>query len=146
MPGTDSDPISFQVTFDAAEPHRLAAFWAQALDYVTEDHTALVRRLLDGGQLPAEATVTTDAGLGFVDLAACSDASGQRPRLLFQRVAEPKTVKNRVHLDLHVGPERVEAEADRLEGLGASRAWVSSDRGPYTITMRDPEGNELCLS
>ena len=59
---------------------------------------------------------------------------------------EPKTAKNRVHLDLQVGPEHADAEAQRLVALGASVAWTTSDRGPVTITLRDPEGNELCVS
>jgi hypothetical protein len=143
-PTTPAVPV--QVTFDAADPHRIARFWAQALRYENEDNSLIVRQLLEAGQLPDEAVVETETGLGFRDLAACRDPAGAGPRLLFQRVPEPKTVKNRVHLDLHVGPERLEAEVDRLEGLGAERAWTSHDRGPLTITMRDPEGNELCLA
>ena len=72
---------------------------------------------------------------------------GGRPaRLFFQQVPESKTVKNRVHLDLHVGSECVDDEVRRLEGLGATYAWTSEDRGPRCITFRDPEGNELCVS
>jgi hypothetical protein len=57
-----------------------------------------------------------------------------------ERVAESKTVKNRVHLDLQVGPDRHDAEVQRLTDLGATVAWVTADRGPLTTTMRDPEG------
>ena len=74
------------------------------------------------------------------DLAACSDPGQTRPRLLFQRVPERKTVKNRMHLDVHVGPQRAEEEAERLAALEATRAWMSDDRGVYCITLRDPEG------
>jgi hypothetical protein len=56
-----------------------------------------------------------------------------------------KAVKNRAHLDLHVGPERYEAEAARLAGLGASKLWFSNDRGAATWTMADIEGNEFCV-
>jgi hypothetical protein len=59
---------------------------------------------------------------------------------------EPKTARNRVYLDLHVGAERLDSEVDRLLALGADKAWTSSDRGPFTVTLRDPEGNELCPS
>jgi hypothetical protein len=138
--------IAVQVTFDATDPHRVARFWAEALRYEKEDHSALVGQLLDAGQLPADAVVDTDTGPGFRDLAACRDPAGTGPRLLFQRVPEPKSGKNRVHLDLQVGAERVEAEVGRLEALGAEKAWTSDDRGPFTVTMRDLEGNELCLS
>ncbi len=69
-------------------------------------------------------------------MAACRDPDGSGPRLFFQNVPEPKTTKNRVHLDLNVG---------RLMGLGATLAWTSDDRGAYAMTLRDPEGNELCV-
>ena len=54
-------------------------------------------------------------------------------------------MKNRVHLDLHVGADRAEAEAKRIIDLGASEAWRSTDRGGLCITLRDPEGNEFCV-
>jgi hypothetical protein len=136
---------SLQVTLDAEDPHAQARFWAEAIGYVKEDHTAIVQGLLDAGHLPAEAAIDVDGGKGFAELAACSDPGGARPRLLFQRVPEKKTVKNRMHLDLHVGPERAEAEAERLLALGATHAWTTDDRGGHTITLRDPEGNELCV-
>jgi hypothetical protein len=56
---------------------------------------------------------------------------------------EPKTVKNHLHLDLAVGPERAPAEIERLQGPGATLAWVSDDRGVHCTTLRDPEGNEF---
>jgi len=138
--------IAVQVTFDAEDPHRLATFWADALRYEKEDNTAIVQGLLDAGHLPRAAVVELGDGvLGFAELAAARDPQGGGPRLLFQKVPEHKTVKNRVHLDLHVGPDDVEAEAERLQKLGAELAWVSDDRGAHTITLRDPEGNELCV-
>ena len=144
---THAGTPEFQVTFDAADPHRLSGFWAEALGYEREDHTQVVRGLLASGRLPEQAVIETETGVGFRDLAACSDPGGRRARLLFQRVPEEKTAKNRVHLDVHIGDaERVEAEADRLVALGASRAWVSDDRGVHCVTLRDPEGNEFCVT
>jgi len=137
--------IAVQITFDAADPHGLARFWAEALGYEREDHSDLVTSLLAAGHLPPEATVEADGKPAFADVAACSDPGGTRPRLFFQKVPEPKTAKNRVHLDLHVCAERVEAEAQRLQALGATFLWTSDDRGAYTITLADPEGNELCV-
>ena len=65
---------------------------------------------------------------------------GMHPRLFFQLVPEPKTVKNRVHLDLRCAD--LPAEVDRLINLGArvvanyeSHSWLA-----------DPEGNEFCVS
>ena len=55
-------------------------------------------------------------------------------------------MKNRVHLDLHVGEDRREAEVERLTGLGASRLW-DGQQGPHRwVTMADPEGNEFCVA
>ena len=134
-----------QVTFDAADPHRLAAFWAQALRCEREDHGEVVEQLLRAGRLAPEEVLEVDGRPAFRDVAACRSGAGG-PRLFFQRVPEPKTAKNRVHLDLQVGPEQRQAEVERLLALGASTAWTTSDSGPVTRTMRDPEGNEFCVS
>jgi hypothetical protein len=81
---------------------------------------------------------------------AAVDPRGTRPRLFFQRVPEPKTIKNRVHLDLHVGRQVAEDEVARLEALGARRLRVQDERfGPFqdfAIVMQDPEGNEFCVN
>lgn len=66
-------------------------------------------------------------------------------RLLFQRVPAGKTAKNRLHLDLHVGPERREAEVARLEGLGARVLYHADEPVGVWSTMADPEGNEFCV-
>lgn len=143
----DAPTITFQVVFDAADPHQAVAFWAAALSYQVEDHTEIVDGLMASGHLPAQAVVDLDdRRRGFADVTAAADPTGQRPRLFFQRVPERKSTKNRVHLDLHVGAERVDAEVERLQALGATWAWETVDRGPRNVTMQDPEGNELCLS
>jgi predicted enzyme related to lactoylglutathione lyase len=71
---------------------------------------------------------------------------GPRRRVLFQLVPEAKTVKNRVHLDVWVGTDNVEAELERLTARGAT--FLHRGRqGPYSwVTVADPEGNEFCLS
>jgi len=73
------------------------------------------------------------------------DAAGRRPLpLLFQKVPEPKTVKNRVHLDFRAD-DRV-AEVARLRDLGATEIATRS-LGDFTWTvMADPEGNEFCVA
>jgi predicted enzyme related to lactoylglutathione lyase len=65
--------------------------------------------------------------------------------LLLQRVAEGKSVKNRMHLDIEV--DDVEAEVVRLEALGARRVdgGALSEHGSSWQVMVDPEGNELCV-
>ena len=137
--------ISYQVTFDTVDAHRLARFWADALHYRKEDHSAIVEQLLAAGRLRPEDVVEDEGKRAFRDVAACHDPDGRGPRLFFQNVPERKSTKNRVHLDLHVGPANSEAEVERLIGLGATYLWSSHDRGGPCITLQDPEGNELCV-
>ena len=66
-------------------------------------------------------------------------------RVLFQMVPEPKTVKNRLHLDVHVGQDQVESEHGRLVALGATLSHRGSEGPMHWITLRDPEGNEFCI-
>ena len=135
-----------QVTFDCAEPERLARFWCEVLGYVApppEGFTTCAdyERTLPPGQ----------QGSWF----ACQDPSGVGPRLYFQRVPEGKVVKNRVHLDVRVGTglvgeERLAtllAESERLVALGAVRVRVlePDEENESCILMRDIEGNEFDL-
>ena len=134
-----------QVTFDCADPHGQASFWAQVLGTEVEDHSDLVDGLVSDGRMPADDRIVIDGRSAFRDVAACRDPSGVEPRLFFQRVPESKVAKNRVHIDVHVAPDLKLAEVERLEKLGAHLVETHSDRGPVTYVMRDPEGNEFCL-
>lgn len=134
-----------QVTFDCADPHAQAAFWAQVFGTVVEDHSALVDQLVADGRMSAEDRIVIGGRSAFREVAACSDPTGVEPRLFFQRVPEGKVAKNRVHLDVHVDPDRKIAEVERLTGLGATLIETHSGRGPVTYVLRDPEGNEFCL-
>lgn len=134
-----------QVTFDCADPHAQAAFWAEVFGSAVEDHSRLVDQLVADGHMPAEDRIVVNGRSAFRDVAACQDSAGVEPRLFFQRVPEGKTAKNRMHLDIHVDEDRKAAEVDRLVGLGAQLTETHSDRGPLTYVMRDPEGNEFCL-
>ena len=123
-----------QVTFDCAEPERVARFWSEVLGYA----------------LPAESDRDPDGAA-----IACTDPSGVGPRLFFQRVPEGKVVKNRLHLDVRVGTglvgrarlDALEAEADRLVALGATRLQllVADGVNESCLVMQDVEGNEFCL-
>jgi predicted enzyme related to lactoylglutathione lyase len=109
------------VTFDCADPYQLATFWSQVL----------------GGSLDPE----DEPG----DPEAVVQAEGS-PTLLFQRVPEGKTVKNRVHLDLQPQGVRRDDEVERLQALGAT--VVGDHRRPDGtgwVTMADIEGNEFCV-
>lgn len=126
----------FQVTFDCAEPERLARFWCEVLGYVVPPP-------------PAGFEAPEDQGSWF----ACVDPTGVGPRLYFQRVPEGKAAKNRLHLDVRVGTglvgeERLaalEAECARLLPLGAVRVRLLYDGSDSCIVMQDIEGNEFCL-
>ncbi|MEU9049371.1 VOC family protein [Streptomyces sp. NPDC048384] len=137
----------FQVTFDCAEPERVARFWCEVLGYVLPKPPERFATWDDySHSLPPE-----DRGAW----AACIDPSGVGPRLFFQRVPEGKVVKNRVHLDVRVGTglvgeERLaalEAECARLIPLGAVRVQLlpADDENESCIAMQDLEGNEFCI-
>src|SRR5690348_10271621 len=135
----------FQVTFDCAEPERVARFWCEVLGYVVppapEGFASWEE--FDRAQPPDL------QGSAFARI----DPSGVRPRLLFLRVPEGKVVKNRVHLDIRVGTglvgeERVaalEAECARLLPLGAKRVrlLVADEHNESCLVMQDVEGNEF---
>ncbi|MEU6161531.1 VOC family protein [Streptomyces sp. NPDC047130] len=135
----------FQVTFDCAEPERLARFWCEVLGYVVAPPPT--------GLATWEAFNSSRPPGKDGARCACVDPSGAGPRLFFQRVPEGKTVKNRVHLDVRVatglvGEERLaalEAECARLLPLGAVRERLLYDGHDACIVMRDVEGNEFCL-
>ena len=140
-----------QLVFDVADPHRMAAFWAEALHYEHEEIHDFVQGLVDAGHAPAEATVLVDGRLRWKELASIRHpadgiderGAGTGRRILFQLVPEPKSVKNRVHIDLRIGPEGRDAEVARLVELGAT--LVSEVEGPSGswVLLHDPEGNEL---
>ena len=85
-----------------------------------------------------------DVNEQYVAIAPLDRAVG-RPPILFQKVPEPKAVKNRVHMDLR-GPSMAE-EVERLRGLGATFiAERSLGESVVWSVMADPEGNEFCIS
>lgn len=109
-----------EVVIDCADHGRVVDFWAAALGYerraMNDQYVALVP--------PAR-----EPGL---------------PPLLFQKVPEPKEVKNRVHLDFRA--DSMAEEVARLVGLGATViAERRLDDFAWTV-LADPEGNELCVS
>ncbi len=137
-----------QVVFDAADPDKIAHFWAEALGYILqpppEGYESWEQLLAEMGVPQSE----------WDKASAVVDPGGTGPRIFFQKVPEPKTVKNRVHLDINaagrgVPPEQrkatVDAEVERLAKIGATRLYVQDEHGEYCVTMRDPEGNEFCV-
>ena len=126
-----------QITFDCADPERVARFWCEILGYVIP---------------PGAQGQDGEQGEPW---SACVDPDGVGPRLYFQTVPEGKVVKNRVHLDVRVGTglvgaerlAKLEAESARLVALGAVQLYVqlADEENESCITMQDIEGNEFCL-
>ncbi len=133
-----------QITFDCAEPQRVARFWCEVLGYVSPPPQGFATWDDFNDSTPQE-----DRGAW----SACEDPTGAGPRLYFQRVPEDKVAKNRVHLDVRVGTgltgeERLaalEAECARLVPLGATRVRLLYDGTDSCIVMQDIEGNEFCV-
>lgn len=111
--------VRVELVLDCADPDRLVAFWSEALGYEPFGRAGGYRSLVD--------------------------PEGVGPKLILQRVPEPKVAKNRFHLDLLA--EDIEAEAARLEALGATRLRPEpfEEHGTAWILLADPEGNELCV-
>ncbi|MBB5122097.1 glyoxalase-like domain protein [Streptomyces eurocidicus] len=140
---------TFQVTVDSATPHALADWWADALGWEVEpSDEAFIRRMVAEGRAGEDDTTTHRGTLVWKAGAAIRHPEGleRAPRVLFQRVPEPKTVKNRVHLDVRTGSDDFRAVVERLLAKGAT--FLHEGRqGPYAwTTLADPEGNELCVS
>jgi hypothetical protein len=122
------------IVFDCARPSALARFWAAAL-------TGYAIRPYD------EAEIARLRAVGIEDLeddptVVIDPPTPDGPTIFFVKVPEPKTTKNRVHLDLD--PEStMETEVERLVALGARRqAVVDEPHGRWTALL-DPEGNEF---
>jgi len=142
--------VEWTLTIDCAQPARLAEFWSVALGYVESP--------------PPEGFGTWEEWFTRMgvpederdDGASLSDPEGAGPRISFLKVPEPKTVKNRVHLDIQAGGGRAQPWEQRwarvsetVELLTAAGASVTDevvqDGQPDHVVMTDPEGNEFCV-
>jgi len=110
------------ICVDARDPSSLASFWQEVLGW---------RRTHEE---PDEVVLEPPAG---------SAEDGVVPDLLFLKVDDPKTVKNRLHIDLR--PDDQGAEVERLEALGAARVSVGQSAEATWVVLADPEGNEFCV-
>jgi glyoxalase superfamily protein len=145
--------VRYQLVIDCADPELMVRFWAAALGYEVEPPP------------PGFATWDDwrrDIGLpeSYLGTGADSiiDPAGGGPRIWFHALPDTKTVKNRLHLDIHASGgrdlplearrERVEAEARRLCEIGATQTVVMATEGVdhYAVGMRDPEGNEFDIN
>ncbi|MFD5099073.1 VOC family protein [Streptomyces albidochromogenes] len=146
--------LHWKLVVDANDPHAQADFWAAALGYAVEDNDALIERLIGIGAAPPDLTVESHGRRAWRDLVAVrhpddpydeESGMGLGRRILFQRVPERKTVKNRLHIDVHSEPGTRDAEVARLETLGAAVARHVKEPGGEWTVMSDPEGNEFCV-
>jgi hypothetical protein len=122
------------IVVDCRHPASLARFWAAVVDgyeVAPYDADELARLRAAGINDPED------------DPTVLVEAPGLRPRLWFQQVLEPKTVKNRVHLDLRC--EDVETEVAHLVDLGAQVFACPGGRLGDLVVLTDPEGNEFCV-
>ena len=107
-----------ELVVDCADPERVARFWSQVLDHPI-----------------------TERGDGWVEVGR----EGGTPVLLFVTVPEPKTVKNRLHIDVNPTDRDQAEEVERVLALGATRADVGQGDDVSWVVLADPEGNELCV-
>lgn len=147
--------LNWKLVIDSRNAATLADFWAAALEYEVEDPSALIDQLLAAGHLGEEAVEehrgrTTFRGYAAIrhpdDPFDATSGIGRGRRVLFQDVPEDKTVKNRLHIDIHAEGD-LDGLVARLEALGAIRV-EEFDKGPagHWWVMRDPEGNEFCAA
>jgi len=145
--------VRYQLVIDCADADRQARFWAEALHYVLAPPPTGFDTWDDWYRsvgVPEE-----ELGQGEDRIV---DPAGEGPAIWFQVVPEAKSVKNRWHIDVAASGgravplderrERVEAEADRLVALGATRLRTISAEGMdhYAVAMLDPEGNEFDIN
>jgi predicted enzyme related to lactoylglutathione lyase len=109
-----------EVLIDCDDCERVAQFWCAVLGWEVLDR---------------------DEEEGDVEIGS----PDERIRLLFLPVSEAKTIKNRIHLDVHAVDGDQEAEVERLIGLGATHAQVGQTGDESWIVLADPEGNEFCV-
>ncbi len=110
--------MRIEFTLDCADLDRMAAFWTAAAGLVVEG-------VIEGRYVALR---------------------GHGITLTLQRVDEPKTVKNRMHVDLLV--DDVVQEVRRMESLGATRLTETARQefGQTWFVLADPEGNEFCVA
>jgi glyoxalase superfamily protein len=116
-----------ELVVDCRDPRAQAAFWCAVLDYKVvaehEDYTEI------GPWSPSAEQIR---------------AGNIPPALIFVRVPEGKTVKNRLHVDVSPIDCSRDAEAERIIALGARRVDIGQGERSWVV-LADPEGNEFCV-
>jgi hypothetical protein len=144
--------LNIQIAVDCRNPHELADWWAETLEWAVEpqDETFIRSMIAQGFATEAETKLHKGKLVWGAGAAIRPpeelDATSPERRILFQTVPEEKTIKNRIHWDVRLaGADKDQARA-ALEARGATFLWTAS-QGPHSWhTMADPEGNEFCIS
>lgn len=144
--------LNIQITVDCTNPHELADWWAETLEWAVEPQDAnFIHYMIEQGFATEADTLVHQGNLVWGAGAAIRppeelDAKPPTRRILFQTVPEQKTVKNRVHWDVNLAGGDKDVVRKALEARGATFLWTAQ-QGPHSWhTMADPEGNEFCIS
>ncbi|HVS41523.1 MAG TPA: VOC family protein [Candidatus Dormibacteraeota bacterium] len=109
-----------EIVVDCSDPERVASFWSAVLGWHSQ------------------------RGDEFFWMSASGEPEVPDLKLVFVGVPEPKTVKNRVHIDVNPRGCDQDEEVERLLGLGARRVDIGQGDVPWVV-LADPEGNEFCV-
>ncbi|MEQ8436349.1 MAG: VOC family protein [Ilumatobacter fluminis] len=134
--------VRFQITIDCQDADAMSAFWSAALGYVVEPPPAGFlswEDFLRSNDIPLPPARS---------ISAIVDPDEIGPRILFLRVPEPKTVKNRVHLDIRSDrtDDGKRQKISELVEAGATEVRRVDEHGGWWMVMHDPEGNEFCVT
>jgi hypothetical protein len=113
------------ITIDCQNAATLAAFWSAALDHPIDPDSK-------------------ESGASFASIGRTVPTPGALA-MMFIKVPEGKSAKNRVHLDLNAGDCAVRGRPTRF-GLGATVVHDKHEWGITWTTLTDPEGNEFCVA
>ncbi|MFF3482663.1 VOC family protein [Streptomyces sp. NPDC002701] len=117
-----------ELSFDCHDPERLAAFWCEVFGFT----------VLDREEDSIE--------IGSWEPNVEDHRARQMPvTLVFVKVPEGKTVKNRLHLDVSPIDTSTKEEVDRLVALGARKVDVGQGPDRTWEVLADPEDNEFCV-
>jgi hypothetical protein len=138
-----------QIVLDCSDAVAQALWWSTTLEWQFEWlEPELFDQLKADGFCTDADVIAVDGRLTWRDGAAINSGGDRNSvqRIYFQAVPEPKTTKNRMHVDVKVGPDLVETTVRSLLDRGATRIGGGS-QGPHDwVVMADPEGNEFCVS
>ena len=144
--------LNIQIVVDTKNPHELADWWAETVDWAVEPQDeGFIRSMISQGYATEAETLVHKGRLMWrtgqairppEEIAAAAPAR----RILFQMAPEEKTVKNRVHWDVRLDGRDKADVLKELEARGATFLWTANE-GPHEWhTMADPAGNEFCIS